>query len=89
MLNEKDGYPLSPLAVNPQGNFQDRFAIPAAVLEIVARVRTVDVSIAPVSDIEDIVRQAIDEQALVLEKPGETVLAGDVSRAPADAEQAG
>lgn len=89
MLNDKDGYPLSPLAVNPQGNFENRFPIPSAVLQIVSRVRTVDVSIAPVKEIEDVVQQAIDETALVLEKPGETVLSGNVPVEPAAGDQAG
>ena len=78
MLNEAEGYPLSPIAVNPQGRFGDRFSIPSAVLQIVARVQKVDVSIAPVKEIQDVVREAIDNTALVLEKPGQTVLEGAV-----------
>ncbi len=78
MLDGEQGYPLSPIVVNERGSFQDRFSIPSAVLQIVARVQTVDVSIAPVTEIQNIVRDAIDETALVLEKPGETVLEGKV-----------
>ena len=81
MLDETQGYPLSPITVNNEGNFQDRFSIPSAVLQIVARVQTVDVSIAPVKEIEQVVQDAIDETALVLEKPGETVLEGAVPTA--------
>ena len=83
MLDGEQGYPLSPIAVNEQGNFQDRFSIPSAVLQIVARVQTVDVSIAPVKEIQNVVRDAINETALVLEKPGETVLEGKVPGAGA------
>ena len=38
------------------GSFQDRFSIPSAVLPVVARVRYVDVSIAPVTAIRKLVR---------------------------------
>jgi Anti-sigma-K factor rskA len=81
LLNDDQGYPLSPIAVGDQGTFQDRFAIPSAVLPVVARVRFVDVSIAPVNEIRKLVRDAIENTELVLEKPGETVLRGEVPRA--------
>jgi hypothetical protein len=78
MLNPEQGYPLSPINVSPEGAFTDRFAIPAAVLPVVARVRFVDVSIAPTRDIARLVRQAIENQDLVLTEPGEVVLRGEI-----------
>jgi Anti-sigma-K factor rskA len=83
LLNEDQGYPLSPIAVSDQGTFEDRFSIPSAVLPVVARVRFVDVSIAPVKEIRTLVRDAIENTELVLQKPGETVLQGEVPRAAA------
>jgi hypothetical protein len=81
LLDEKQGYPLTPLAVSENGSFQDRYAIPSAVLPIVARVQLVNISIAPVDEVRKTVRAALNEEKLVVEKPGETVLAGSVPRA--------
>jgi hypothetical protein len=91
MLTESQGYPLTPLqGVSPQGTFRDRFAIPSAALSLVARVRFVDVSIAPVREIAEIVQQALENTSLVLRKPGETVLRGTVPRAaPANGAEQG
>jgi len=85
MLTETQGYPLSPIEVTQNGTFSDRFAIPSPILPVVARVRFVDVSIAPVKDVRRLVGDAIRDQALVLDKPGETVLLGEI---PAAQEQA-
>jgi hypothetical protein len=81
MLNERQGYPLSPITVSQQGTFTDRFAIPAAVLPVVARVRFVHVSIAPTRQIARLVARAIEDTELVLEEPGEVVLRGRIPRA--------
>ena len=78
MLTPKQGYPLSPVTVSQQGTFQDRFAIPSAILPIVARVRFVDVSLAPAREIQGEIVRAIDRSELVLEKPGRTVLLGEL-----------
>jgi hypothetical protein len=84
MLTGDKGYPLSPLAVSEDGSFQDRYSIPAAVLPIVARVRYVDVSIAPVSAVRKLVNQAIKSTELVIDEPGEVVLRGRIPKASAD-----
>ena len=78
MLNADEGYPLSPITANEDGSFSNRFAIPAAVLELVARVQTVDVSIAPVKTIRKLVSDALEDSALVLEEPGQLVLQGEI-----------
>ena len=78
MLNADEGYPLSPITANEDGSFSNRFAIPAAVLELVARVQTVDVSIAPVKTIRKLVSDALENSALVLEEPGQLVLQGEI-----------
>jgi hypothetical protein len=81
LLDKKQGYPLTPLSVSENGSFENRFAIPSSVLPIVARVRLVDISIAPVDLVRETIRQALKDQKLVIEKPGETVLTGAVPRA--------
>jgi hypothetical protein len=50
------------------------------VLPVIARVQLVDVSIAPVKEIRTLVEDAIENTRLVLEKPGETVLRGEVPK---------
>jgi hypothetical protein len=50
------------------------------VLPIVARVHFVDISIAPVEEVRQTVRQALNSEQLVIAKPGETVLTGTVPR---------
>jgi hypothetical protein len=81
LLSEDQGYPLSPIAVSDQGAFNDRFSIPSAVLPVVARVQLVDVSIAPVKKIRSLVKDAIQNTRLVLKRPGESVLQGQVPKA--------
>ena len=78
MLTGDKGYPLSPLAVQRDGSFQRPLSR--------SRPRCcrsspgssfVDVSIAPVTAIRKLVREAIKNTALVLDEPGEVVLRGD------------
>jgi hypothetical protein len=78
MLTDTKGYPLSPIVVNQDGSFQDRFSIPSAVLPVIARVRFVDVSIAPIKTIRQIVRDAIDNTELVINEPGTKILRGEI-----------
>jgi hypothetical protein len=80
LLTDTQGYPLSPITVSDQGSFNDRFSIPSAVLPVVARVQLVDVSLAPVTKIRKLVKDAIQNTRLVLKKPGETVLQGQVPK---------
>jgi hypothetical protein len=76
MLTEEKGYPLSPIVVNQNGSYQNRFAIPSAVLPVIARVRYVDVSIAPTRTIERLIQEAIENTELVLDEPGTKILRG-------------
>ncbi len=87
MLTNTKGYPLSPLTgINQDGSYQNRFSIPSAVLPVIARVRYVDVSIAPVKAIRNLVRQAINNTELVIDEPGTKVLRGEI---PAGSAQSG
>ena len=86
LLGEDQGYPLAPIDVSQNGSFQDRFAIQSAVLSVVARVRTVDVSIAPNQQLADLISEAEQRVQrpnaqvadLILTKPGRTVLSGEI-----------
>ncbi len=78
MLTRDQGYPLSPIEVQSNGTYQDRFALPSAILPVVARVRFVDISIAPAQEIADQIQKAVQNTQLVVDKPGRTVLLGDI-----------
>jgi hypothetical protein len=86
LLGEDQGYPLAPINPSQNGSFQDRFAIQSAVLSVVARVRTVDVSIAPNQQLADLINEAEQRvqrpnaqvSDLILTKPGRTVLRGEI-----------
>jgi hypothetical protein len=86
LLGQDQGYPLAPINVSENGSFQDRFAIQSAVLSVVARVRTVDVSIAPNQQLADLISEAEQRVQrpnaqvadLILTKPGRTVLSGEI-----------
>jgi hypothetical protein len=82
MIKDNKGYPLSPITMSNSGQFHDRFSVPSAVLPIAARTQVVDVSIAPDDEIANLVKSAIKNTELLLEKPGETVLSGTVPKAP-------
>jgi hypothetical protein len=78
MLTGTKGYPLSPIVVNQNGTYQNRFSIPSAVLPVIARVQFVDVSIAPIKTIRKLVRDAISNTELVIDEPGTKVLRGAI-----------
>jgi hypothetical protein len=86
LLDRDQGYPLAPIEVSENGSFQDRFAIQTAVLSLVARVRTVDVSLAPDQQLAELISEAQQRVQrpnaqvadLILNKPGRTVLSGDI-----------
>jgi hypothetical protein len=80
MLTPTQGYPLSPINVSQQGSYSNRFPIPSAVLPVVARVRFVDISIAPAREIRRVVQDALQEGSLVLDRPGRSVLRGTIPR---------
>jgi hypothetical protein len=86
MLTDTKGYPLSPIVVQQDGTYQDRFPIPQAVLPVIARVRFVDISIAPIKTIRQIVRDAIKNTELVINEPGTKILRGEI---PAGGGQSG
>jgi hypothetical protein len=89
LLDKQRGYPLSPINVSENGSFQNRFAIPSAVLAVVANTRFVDVSIAPNQQLADLISEAEQRVQrpnaqvadLILSKPGHTVLSGEIPAA--------
>jgi hypothetical protein len=89
LLDKDQGYPLAPIEVAQDGAFDDRFPIPSAVLALVTRVRFVDISIAPNDVLAKLIAEAQKQTQkqsaqitdLILQKPGETVLEGEIPAA--------
>lgn len=74
LFDEKRGYPLSPIAPDNNGDYEDRFAIPAPAIEVAARMRFLNVSLAPIEDVQKAIEDAVEAEELVITKPGRTVL---------------
>jgi hypothetical protein len=95
LLDKGQGYPLAPIGVSEDGAFHDRFPIPSAVLALVTRVRFVDVSIAPNDVLASLIQKAQEQTQkqsaqitdLILQKPGRTVLEGEIP--PAEQQPSG
>jgi hypothetical protein len=86
LLDEQQGYPLSPIATDNKGSFQDRFAIPAPAIEVAARARFINVSLAGIQEVQKKIQAALQDEQLTIERPGQTVLQGEV---PAGEQQQG
>ena len=88
LLTANQGYPLAPIVscgssvpepcLSQSGAFQNRFAIPSAVLPVVARVQSVDVSIAPVDEITKAVNKAFKNENIIFKRTGTSVLRGEI-----------
>ncbi len=73
------GSTVSQPCLSENGRYRDRLAIEPGVLALVARVRFVEVSIAPVKEITQAVNQAVEDETIIVNRPGTTVLRGVVS----------
>lgn len=78
LLTSSQGYPVpSVLNVSKDGSYDNRVTIPAAEIPIAQRARSVDVSLAPVQEVESAINTAFKQKRLV-QKPGVTVLSGKI-----------
>jgi hypothetical protein len=88
LLQDEQGYPLVLVApcsstvpqpcLSDNGNYQNRIVIQAPLLAVIARVRAVEVSLAPVEEITDAINKAIKDRTVVVQLPGTTVLRGEI-----------
>lgn len=74
LFDNATGYPLSPIAPDQQGNFEDRFAVPSPAIAVLARMRYLNVSLAPVDEVRAAIQKAVDSQRIVIDRPGQTIL---------------
>jgi hypothetical protein len=85
MLTPRQGYPLTPILVAPNGSFEQRFPIPSSILPLVAQVQSVQVTLAPnerlARDIQRAQERSLEATELsdfLIAAPGEVVLRGEV-----------
>ena len=90
MFDENSGYPL-PAEIAPTGKtFEGRFAIPIEAAGTIARARVVELSLSKPDEVLSAVETAASNGTFAIERPGETILAGEVPRntAPPEDQQA-
>jgi hypothetical protein len=86
MFDEDTGYPLSPIFPE-NGEFNDRFAVPPAVVSLIfnRRIGAESIEVA-LSDAEETlveIQQAAQDETYQIERPGRTVLEGKIPDLPA------
>jgi len=78
MFDENNGYPL-PAEIAPTGkSFEDRFAIPIEAAEPISRAVAIEVSISKPEAVLANVTDAAEANTPSIERPGETILRGEV-----------
>ena len=83
MFNDRVGYPLSPIFPNESGSFNDRFAIPQTVASLIARARSIEVSVSNARATLAEIQKAAQAETFRIAQPGRTVLAGSIAAATA------
>jgi hypothetical protein len=79
MFDDRRGYPLSPIFPE-NGSFNDRFAIPTAVLGLIQNTRAIEVAVSNARQTLTEIQKAAQQQTFEIERPGRTVLIGEVPR---------
>ncbi len=78
MFDENNGYPL-PAQIAPTGKtYEDRFAIPLEAAEPISRATAIEVSLSKPDEVLKKVQEAAEANTPAIERPGETILRGDV-----------
>lgn len=85
MFDENTGYPVPTPIVPEQGSFEDRIAIPVEVSGAISRSQSIEVSLSDTRELLRAIQTAADANELAIERPGRTILSGDV---PQPSEQA-
>jgi hypothetical protein len=81
LLTDNEGYPLSPLQVDQNGGFSDRFPIPQFAIPIASRARFVDISLSDNRSLLSKLRAAVQDRKPILGYEGESVLRGTIPAA--------
>jgi hypothetical protein len=88
LLSPKQGYPLSPLQINQNGSFSDRFPIPQFAVPIASRSRFVDVSLTENSNLQQQLPKAVKQGNPLLTYSGESIARGAIPASQRNAQGA-
>jgi hypothetical protein len=80
LLEEDKGYPLAPITVNEDGNFDERFPIPQSALPVVVRTQNVDISLVENRALAGDIQKALEGREVLLDYSGKSVLSGRIPR---------
>ena len=83
MFDENRGYPMAAAIIPENGNYENRLAIPTAVAGPISQSRAIEISLSNPEEILAAAESALDAGSLEIERPGETILRGEVPREPA------
>ena len=87
MFDENNGYPMTEPIIPEKGTYENRIAIPLEIAEPIAQAVAIEISLTDPREIVKAVEDAAAAGVLEIERPGETVLQGDVPRDPVAAEE--
>ena len=92
MFDEDNGYPMAAAIVPENGNYENRLPIPQEVAGPISQSRAIEISLSNPDEILTAAQDALEAGSLEIERPGETVLRGDVpgpTPAPGDQQAPG
>ena len=89
MFDENRGYPMAAAIIPQKGTYENRLAIPQAVAGPISQSRSIEISLSNPEEILTAAQSALDAGSLEIERPGETILRGDVPRGSAGATEPG
>lgn len=78
MFDENNGYPLTEPIVPQKGAYENRIAIPLEIAEPVSTAKAIEISLSDPRDIVKAVQDAADAGVPQIERPGKTILRGEV-----------
>ena len=82
MFDDNNGYPMAAAIVPQNGSYENRLAIPTAVAGPISQSRAIEISLSNPEEILAAAESALEAGSLEIERPGETILRGEVPRQP-------
>ncbi|MEJ7875309.1 MAG: hypothetical protein WKF62_01505 [Solirubrobacterales bacterium] len=89
MFDEDHGYPMATAIVPQKGAFENRVAIPQEVAGPISQATAIEISLSDPEEIIKAAEAALAEESLEIERPGETILRGDIPRESAGGTEPG
>lgn len=80
MFDDNSGYPMAAAIVPERGRYENRLAIPTAVAGPISQSRSIEISLSNPEQILAAAEDALEAGRIEIERPGKTVLQGNVPR---------